>query len=1304
MGVLRRSWGRDLLAAATLAAGVLVLTASVISGKRSMLSGFDNSVQSYAWYAFGAREGALWDPNQWNGHTFVGELITSLLYLPQELLFLATGPNITGRGITAFLIAHLLFAALSMYAFLRVLGLVRPGAVVGGLAFATGGYLVHRLPGQAQIFVSASWVPLIFCLFHLAVARALWIAAPAGGALALSLLAGHIQPPAYAILGLVAYGLWWAAAAERRGPAALRAGAALAIVLALGGSIAAVQLIPSLEYQDRAVRFISEPEPVPGDAKIPYETAGHKFLLEPEQITAFVSPSFAQVQDGRPYIGILTLLLAAVGLARMPRRWAVFWGGFLLLSLLYTMGHHAGVHRLAYELIPLLDKIREPVRALMLVHFALAVLAGYGAAALVEWRPRVRASTAVAAGLALAGAAALVVVLAKALDGRAPSGKGEGALVAAALAVAGVALIAGRALGRLGPAAAAVLCVGVMILDLGPSGQLLFDEVRNYDGVRNLEPHRYYRETDVVRFLRAQQPPFRVSNPARVLPPNAGDVHGFEMVQGHGASLTYETLELLNTGGAPPSRAHDLMNVRFAVAPGPVDGWREVMVSADGHGRVAENPQPQPRAWLARGWEVVPDWKDAYHRMLDERFPYRESVVLDAPPRRAGPAPPGGTARVIRQEPTRIEVVSEAAGPGVLVVGENFYPGWRAEVDGEETRILRADGFMRAVEVPAGRHVVSMSYRPTHWTLALVLTGGGAGIALGASVWGLLGARRRRVIGRRLRAAPGALAPSRLRGLLTARGAARAAPFAIALAAGAFFCAGALTALDRPGLQYDEMAFVNAALGADHPDQHFVQDRVGGVITKVFPYIGALKSWLYAPVFEAFGTSAETIRAPAVLLGLLAVALAFWLAVRLFGPWPAALLAVLLATDPVYATLAKADWGPIVVASVLRVGALLAYFALLRTRSLRWAWVLGALLLLGIFNKIDFVWFVASLGAAALAVHWRDLLAIARSRPAAAALPTASFLIALAFMAVTSILPAREIRSPSNTDTLAERIEHRWELFTATFDGTAVFGYTVGLPLDSTTPAPGIYVGAVVAALVAIAAALALRGRMPRQEVRLAAFFLVQVVVIAVFLVTTRQVGGAHHLIHLWPLLQLLVVALVVVAWRMRPRAARLALTGTALAVLAWLVVAQVGAWREYREAYADGDDFTFVWTPEIYELADRADAVATDVDAIVAADWGIGPQVFALEGWHVRHRLRDMPGDFAAAQGLAVPQLADAQLRGKRVLVMLHQDDDQVFRGSSRGVRRVIHELGPRARVREVYSGEVLRAYLVDDRPVGGG
>lgn len=120
-------------------------------------------------------------------------------------------------------------------------------------------------------------------------------------------------------------------------------------------------------------------------------------------------------------------------------------------------------------------------------------------------------------------------------------------------------------------------------------------------------------------------------------------------------------------------------------------------------------------------------------------------MVLDREPglRPASGAQPGSV-RVVRSEATEIELQSSAPGGGVLVASELFYPGWTAEVDGQERRVLRADGILRAVEVPAGVHRVTMSYRPTHWTLALLLTGAGLVALSGACAAGLLRLRRSR--------------------------------------------------------------------------------------------------------------------------------------------------------------------------------------------------------------------------------------------------------------------------------------------------------------------------------------------------------------------------------------------------------------------------------------------------------------------------------------------------------------------------------------------------------------------------------
>ncbi|MGZ5477440.1 MAG: hypothetical protein ACXWH1_13190, partial [Thermoanaerobaculia bacterium] len=43
---------------------------------------------------------------------------------------------------------------------------------------------------------------------------------------------------------------------------------------------------------------------------------------------------------------------------------------------------------------------------------------------------------------------------------------------------------------------------------------------------------------------------------------------------------------------------------------------------------------------------------------------------------------------------------------------DTWYPGWKMTVDGDERPQLRADFGLSAVDVPAGRHIVTKRYRP----------------------------------------------------------------------------------------------------------------------------------------------------------------------------------------------------------------------------------------------------------------------------------------------------------------------------------------------------------------------------------------------------------------------------------------------------------------------------------------------------------------------------------------------------------------------------------------------------------------
>jgi len=63
-----------------------------------------------------------------------------------------------------------------------------------------------------------------------------------------------------------------------------------------------------------------------------------------------------------------------------------------------------------------------------------------------------------------------------------------------------------------------------------------------------------------------------------------------------------------------------------------------------------------------------------------------------------------------------------ADGPALLVVRENYYPGWRAAVDGRRAPLYRTNYLFSGVPLPAGDHDVTLTYRPAGFRAAMVVS------------------------------------------------------------------------------------------------------------------------------------------------------------------------------------------------------------------------------------------------------------------------------------------------------------------------------------------------------------------------------------------------------------------------------------------------------------------------------------------------------------------------------------------------------------------------------------------------------
>jgi hypothetical protein len=70
-----------------------------------------------------------------------------------------------------------------------------------------------------------------------------------------------------------------------------------------------------------------------------------------------------------------------------------------------------------------------------------------------------------------------------------------------------------------------------------------------------------------------------------------------------------------------------------------------------------------------------------------------------------------------------VEFTTAAVAPALAVIAQTYYPDWRAEIDGQPARLLRANVAFQAVQVPAGTHQVQLFYRDRAWELGAAISG-----------------------------------------------------------------------------------------------------------------------------------------------------------------------------------------------------------------------------------------------------------------------------------------------------------------------------------------------------------------------------------------------------------------------------------------------------------------------------------------------------------------------------------------------------------------------------------------------------
>ena len=59
---------------------------------------------------------------------------------------------------------------------------------------------------------------------------------------------------------------------------------------------------------------------------------------------------------------------------------------------------------------------------------------------------------------------------------------------------------------------------------------------------------------------------------------------------------------------------------------------------------------------------------------------------------------------------------------GYVVLSKVWYPGWKAELDGQQIKVIRGNYLFTALAVPAGNHELRLVYRPASFYVGAMVS------------------------------------------------------------------------------------------------------------------------------------------------------------------------------------------------------------------------------------------------------------------------------------------------------------------------------------------------------------------------------------------------------------------------------------------------------------------------------------------------------------------------------------------------------------------------------------------------------
>lgn len=665
----------------------------------------------------------LWNPYYYSGHPFLANPQTFLFY-PSQIFYIFLSLPI---AFNVDIVLHIIIAAIGTYYLAFTITGSKNAGIASSLIYSLNGYFMNKIgAGHLTMIHTAALIPWIFYFIEKAFQKEnIFFLAISGIIFGLQILGGEPQNNFYTGLFCLLFFLLRffiikpSIPAEKR----FRFGLYFLIIPVIAFGISAIQILPSLEFMSLSDR-----------AERSYEFAT-AFSFPIQNLYTLLVPDIINVDKvlfwdaSLPirklirnwelgcYVGILSLILAGIGAAFYKhRRYSLCLGIIILISASMMFGQYTPIYYLYYKIIPGISLFRIPARCLVIFILSISILAGFGICYLSNSRLSKRKQILTTSCITIL----ILCLFAGAIffDTAIHTKK----LIYALSIMIGSLIILHLNIFFKNKRLIIGIFLFTIFIDLYLIYSFQFPKLYSHKLIKPFEYESIFQEDPGL---------YRVNIPINSLRGMAFNYYG---TNGYSPLVLNNYFTFIHSMADIPkfkSTRHTLSDSLFnseLVFSSKILGIKYAMVKNQSGYELLMAKNIIPRAVLVRNAVVLPKEEHIEYIKKPDFDPGNE-VLLELIPKnhlllasKQTDGPSNDTVTITKYEPNQITLSSFSNSSAYLVLSDNYYPGWRAYVDGNEVKILRANYLLRALPLLPGHHNIVFVYRPTSFIVGAIIS------------------------------------------------------------------------------------------------------------------------------------------------------------------------------------------------------------------------------------------------------------------------------------------------------------------------------------------------------------------------------------------------------------------------------------------------------------------------------------------------------------------------------------------------------------------------------------------------------